>query len=75
MGILDRIMSVIKHQDDEPTVSSHEFIWCNTSNEVTVSSQTGVEISDNIIMRINSFNKNMEEIFDQLTSLKEKLYY
>ena len=35
MGILDHIMSVIKHQDDEPTVSSHEFIWCNTSNEVT----------------------------------------
>lgn len=65
MGILDRIMSVIKHQDDEPTVSSHEFIWCNTSNEVTGQKHyIGAELVDDFLTfyLVDPKNKNMSAI-------------
>ena len=65
MSIINRIMSVIKPQDDEPIVSSHEFIWCNTSNEVTGQSHyIGAELVDNFLVfyLVDPKNKNMNTI-------------
>ena len=65
MGILDRLMSIIKCDDTEPTVSSHEFLWCNTSTEVTNQSYyIGAELVENFLSfyLVDPKNKNVNTI-------------